>query len=65
MCGRLNVTDNPLLIELLGQLGIELYPASAINQPREATAQLSLDFPIRTGRFIRATDLISIVLQGV
>jgi len=63
MCGRLNVTDNPLLIELLGQLGIELYPASAINQPREATTQLSLDFPIRTGRFIRATDLISIVLQ--
>lgn len=55
MCGRLNVTDNPLLIELLEQLGIRLFPA--------APAQMRLDLPIRTGRFIRATDLISIVLQ--
>lgn len=55
MCGRLNVTDNPLLIELLEQLGIQLFPA--------APAQLRLDLPIRTGRFIRATNLVSMVLQ--
>jgi putative SOS response-associated peptidase YedK len=55
MCGRLNVTDNPLLIELLEQLGIQLFSA--------APAQMQLDLPIRTGRFIRATNLVSIVLQ--
>ena len=54
MCGRLNVTDNPLLIELLEQLGIHLYPAAS-TQTEEAPAQLALDLPIRTGRFIRAT----------
>lgn len=55
MCGRLNVTDNPLLIELLEQLGIQLFP----THPE----QLRLDLPIRTGRFIRATNLVTIVLQ--
>ncbi|ALZ76865.1 SOS response-associated peptidase family protein [Rheinheimera sp. F8] len=62
MCGRLNVTDNPLLIELLEQLGIHLYPAAS-TQTEQAPAQLALDLPIRTGRFIRATNLVSIVLQ--
>lgn len=55
MCGRLNVTDNPLLIELLEQLGIQLFPAAPV--------QMQLNLPIRTGRFIRATNLVSIVLQ--
>ncbi|WP_430455636.1 SOS response-associated peptidase [Rheinheimera sp.] len=62
MCGRLNVTDNPLLIELLEQLGIHLYPAAS-TQTEEAPAQLALDLPIRTGRFIRATNLVTMVLQ--
>ena len=61
MCGRLNVTDNPLLIELLEQLGIHLYPATASNDA--APEQLALHLPVRTGRFIRATNLVSMVLQ--
>ncbi len=46
MCGRLNVTDNPLVIGLLEELGIPLWPNA-----------------LRTGRFIRATNTISIVLE--
>lgn len=46
MCGRLNVTDNPLVIGLLEELGIPLWPNALI-----------------TGRFIRATNTISVVLE--
>jgi putative SOS response-associated peptidase YedK len=48
MCGRLNVTDNPLVIALLEGLGmpLSLRPGA-----------------LRTGRFIRATNTISIVLE--
>lgn len=46
MCGRLNVTDNPLVIGLLEELGITLWPN-----------------PLRTGRFIRATNTVSVVLE--
>ncbi|MBU2277582.1 MAG: SOS response-associated peptidase family protein, partial [Gammaproteobacteria bacterium] len=46
MCGRLNVSDNPLVIGLLEGLGMPLWPAA-----------------LRTGRFIRATNTISIVLE--
>ncbi|MFC3092803.1 DUF159 family protein [Alteromonas sediminis] len=44
MCGRLNVVDNPALIELIEGLGIALGPSQ-----------------LRTGRFKRATDRISII----
>lgn len=63
MCGRLNVTDNPMLIELLEQLGIHLAPAPGKALPEQYPLQLSLDLPIRTGRFIRATSLVTMVLQ--
>jgi hypothetical protein len=46
MCGRLNVTDHPLVIGLLEGLGMPLWPSA-----------------LRTGRFIRATNTISIVLE--
>ncbi|WP_333797365.1 SOS response-associated peptidase [Rheinheimera sp.] len=46
MCGRLNVTDNPLVIGLLEELGIPLWPNA-----------------LRTGRFIRATNTVSVVLE--
>lgn len=46
MCGRLNVTDNPLVIGLLEELGIPLWPNA-----------------VRTGRFIRATNTVSVVLE--
>ena len=46
MCGRLNVTDHPLVIGLLEGLGMPLWPGA-----------------LRTGRFIRATNTISIVLE--
>jgi putative SOS response-associated peptidase YedK len=46
MCGRLNVSDNPLVIGLLEGLGMPLWPGA-----------------LRTGRFIRATNTISIVLE--
>ncbi len=46
MCGRLNVTDNPLVIGLLEELGIPLWPNT-----------------LRTGRFIRATNTVSVVLE--
>lgn len=51
MCGRLNVTDSALTIGLLISLGIDLN-----LQP--------LTHPLRTGRFIRATNKISIVLEN-
>jgi len=44
MCGRLNVTDCPEVIDLCEQIGIKLY-----------------DKDLRTNRFIRATDKISII----
>lgn len=50
MCGRLNVTDNPFVIGLLEGLGI---PLSLSVGPGA----------LRTGRFIRATNIISIVLE--
>lgn len=50
MCGRLNVTDNPLVIALLEGLGM---PLSMSVGPGA----------LRTGRFIRATNTISIVLE--
>jgi len=46
MCGRLNVTDHPLVIGLLEGLGLPLWPGA-----------------LHTGRFIRATNTISIVLE--
>lgn len=48
MCGRLNVIDCPEVIDLCGQLGINLQ-----NQA----------MPLRTSRFIRATNKISIVVE--
>jgi len=47
MCGRLNVSDDPFVIQLVEQLGIE--------NPIEK---------MRFGRFIRATDVISIIREG-
>jgi len=46
MCGRLNVTDNPLVIGLMQGLGLPLWPGA-----------------LRTSRFIRATNILSIVLE--
>jgi len=46
MCGRLNITDNPLVIGLLEGLGLPLWPGA-----------------LRSGRFIRASNTISIVLE--
>ncbi len=46
MCGRLNVSDDPFVIELVKQLGIE--------NPVEK---------MRFSRFIRATDVVSIVRE--
>jgi putative SOS response-associated peptidase YedK len=63
MCGRLNVTDNPLLIELLEQLGIQLFPGAASSDTAEPPVQMPLDLPLRTGRFIRAANVVSIVVQ--
>lgn len=48
MCGRLNVIDCPEVIDLCGQLGINLQGQS---------------MPLRTSRFIRATNKISIVVE--
>lgn len=48
MCGRLNVIDCPEVIDLCGQLGIVLRD------------QLQ---PLRTSRFVRATNKISIVVE--
>jgi len=50
MCGRLNVTDNPLVIGLLEGLGM---PLNVSVRPGA----------LRTGRFIRATSTISVVLE--
>lgn len=48
MCGRLNVIDCPEVIDLCGQLGINLQDQA---------------MPLRTSRFIRATNKISIVVE--
>lgn len=48
MCGRLNVIDCPEVIDLCGQLGINLQDQV---------------MPLRTSRFIRATNKISIVVE--
>jgi putative SOS response-associated peptidase YedK len=48
MCGRLNVVDCPEVIDLCGQLGINLQDQA---------------MPLRTSRFIRATNKISIVVE--
>lgn len=48
MCGRLNVIDCPEVIDLCGQLGINLQDQA---------------MPLRTSRFIRATNKISIVIE--
>lgn len=48
MCGRLNVIDCPEVIDLCGQLGIKLHDQA---------------MPLRTNRFIRATNKISIVIE--
>jgi len=48
MCGRLNVIDDQGVIDLCGQLGISL---------RDQV------MPLRTSRFVRATNKISIVLE--
>lgn len=48
MCGRLNVIDCPEVIDLCGQLGINLQ-----NQV----------MPLRTSRFVRATNKVSIVVE--
>lgn len=54
MCGRLNVTDNPAVIDLLGALGVELGIGFS-------AAALLTQGMLRQGRFIRATDTVSIV----
>lgn len=46
MCGRINVSDDPFVMELLGNMGLE--------NPRET---------IRLNRFIRATNVVSIVRE--
>lgn len=48
MCGRLNVIDSPEVIDLCGQLGISLKDQA---------------MPLRTSRFIRATNKVSIVVE--
>ncbi len=48
MCGRLNVIDCPEVIDLCGQLGINLQDQV---------------MPLRTNRFIRATNKVSIVVE--
>jgi putative SOS response-associated peptidase YedK len=48
MCGRLNVIDCPEVIDLCGQLGINLQDQA---------------MPLRTSRFILATNKISIVVE--
>lgn len=48
MCGRLNVVDCPEVIDLCGQLGINLQDQV---------------MPLRTSRFVRATNKISIVIE--
>lgn len=48
MCGRLNVIDCPEVIDLCGQLGISLKDQA---------------MPLRTSRFIRATNKVSIVVE--
>lgn len=48
MCGRLNVIDCPEVIDLCGQLGINLQDQA---------------MPLRTSRFIRATNKVSIVVE--
>lgn len=48
MCGRLNVIDCPEVIDLCGQLGINLQDQA---------------MPLRTSRFIRATNKVSIVIE--
>lgn len=48
MCGRLNVIDCPEVIDLCGQLGINLQDQV---------------MPLRTSRFIRATNKVSIVVE--
>jgi putative SOS response-associated peptidase YedK len=48
MCGRLNVIDCPEVIDLCGQLGINLQDQA---------------MPLRSSRFIRATNKISIVVE--
>lgn len=47
MCGRLNVIDDPSVIDLCEQLGLDLAPPD----------------PVFQGRFIRATDKVEIILQ--
>ncbi|MCT6700932.1 SOS response-associated peptidase [Rheinheimera sp. 4Y26] len=49
MCGRLNVSDDPLVIGLMGALGMPLFEKER--------------YPLRTGRFIKATNVVSIVLE--
>ncbi len=56
MCGRLNVTDDPTLISICIALGIDVGCASAYDQP-------ALDGMLHKGRFIRATNTISIVIE--
>lgn len=49
MCGRLNVSDDPLVIGLMGALGMPLFNNS--------------QNPLRSGRFIKATNTVSVVLE--
>lgn len=52
MCGRLNVTDNPAVIDLLDLLGVPLGLESLVSKGL-----------LRQGRFIRATEQVSLVRQ--
>lgn len=47
MCGRLNVIDDPSVIDLCEQLGLDIAPANAAYQRR----------------FVRATDRVEIIFQ--
>ena len=53
MCGRLNVIDDPFVIELCRMLGIKIWP----DKDTESGSTLI------TGRFIRATNKISLIRQ--
>ena len=61
MCGRLNVTDDPLVIELCEDLGITLYPDA--TTPEIKRMPDGRPIPDFFRRFVRATDLLGVVRE--